>query len=222
MHKNIFKTMRRYVTGSIAAAALLLSLAGAAPAQEEEHKWTGNVGAGYTPLLGALNQRLDNGWNVSFGAGYHITEHFSLGGQIMYNGLGVSRGLLNTLSVPNGNAHIWAFTAEPRLTFRRRHSFTPYIVGGVGYYRRTVEFTQPTIAAVTIFDPFFGFFPVLVPADQVIGSVVRDGIGGNAGLGFQVPLGHMGAQIYAEARFHYASGGALPTRMLPMTIGLRF
>jgi hypothetical protein len=79
-----------------------------------------------------------------------------------------------------------------------------------------VEFTQPTVAAVTMFDPFFGFFPVLVPADQVIGRVVRDGAGGNA------PLGHMGMKIYAEARFHYASGGALQTRMVPFTIGLRY
>jgi opacity protein-like surface antigen len=222
MHNNIFKKMRSFAIGSIAAATLLLCFAGIASAQEEGHKWTANVGAGFTPLLGALNQRLDNGWNISFGGGYHFTEHFSLGGQIMYNGLGVSRGLLNELSVPDGNAHIWAFTMEPRLTFRPRHSFTPYIVGGVGYYRRTVEFTQPTIAAIDVFDPFFGFFPVLVPADQVIGSVVRDGVGGNAGVGFQVPVGHMGVSLFAEARFHYASGGALPTRMIPMTIGLRF
>jgi hypothetical protein len=32
----------------------------------------------------------------------------------------------------------------------------------------------------------------------------------------------MGVSLFAEARFHYASGGALPTRMIPMTIGVRF
>jgi hypothetical protein len=222
MHKAIsFRKALTYLIRLVAAAALLSTLSGHASAQEEEHKWTANVGAGYTPLLGALNNRLDNGWNISFGGGYNFSDRFSLGGQVMYNGLGVSNGLLRELSVPGGNAHIWSFTAEPRLNLAPHKSVTPYIVGGIGYYRRVVEFTQPTLAAGTIFDPFFGFFPVVFPADLVIGKVVRDGLGGNAGLGFQFRLAR-GVQVFTEARFHYAAGGALPTRMIPVTIGVRF
>jgi hypothetical protein len=85
-----------------------------------------------------------------------------------------------------------------------------------------VEFTQPTVAAVTVFDPFFGFFPALIPANQVIGRVIRDGVGGNGGVGFQAPVGHRGVKIFAEARFHYSNGGGIPTRMIPMTFGVRF
>jgi hypothetical protein len=190
-------------------------------AQNPEHRWSGNIGAGFTPILGSLNQRLDNGWHVSFGAGYRVTHGLTIGGQVMYNGLGVSKGLLGEVGVPDGNAHLWAFTAEPRLTFAPRHHFTPYIVGGVGYYRRVVNFTQPTIAAVTVFDPFFGAFPVFFQADQVLGTVVRDGIGGNGGLGMEAGIPY-GAKLFVEARFHYASTGAVPTRILPFTIGLRF
>lgn len=103
---------------------------------------------------------------LSFGGGYNFNSRFSLGGQIIYNGLGVSRGVLREFAVPDGNARIWAFTTEPRLNFAPRRKFTLYVVGGVGYYRRVVEFTQPTLAAVTVFDPFFfTFFPVLVPAN---------------------------------------------------------
>lgn len=223
MHENIFFTkMRTYLMRTAALTTMLVCLAGLARAQEAEHKWTANVGAGFTPLVGALDQRLDNGWNISFGGGYNFTDHFSLGGQIMYNGLGVSKGVLKELAVPDGNARVWAITVEPRLNFAPQRHFTPYIVGGVGYYRRVVEFTQPTVAAVTVFDPFFGFFPALIPANEVIGRVIRDGIGGNAGLGFQAPVGHRGVKIFAEARFHYASGGGIPTRMVPMTIGVRF
>jgi hypothetical protein len=140
----------------------------------------------------------------------------------MYNGLGVSRGVVNELAVPDGNARVWVFTAEPRLNFAPRRHFTPYIVGGVGYYCRVVEFTQPTVAAVTVFDPFFGFFPALIPANEVIGRVIRDGIGGNGGLGFQAPVGHRGVKIFGEVRYHYSNGGGIPTRMIPMTIGVRF
>lgn len=223
MHKTMFKKIRTHLIGSVAAMALLTSFGGVASAQEEEHKWTANVGAGFTPLLGALNQRLDNGWNISFGGGYRFSQRFSLGAQIMYNGLGVSRGVLREFAVPDGNARIWAFTVEPRLTFAPRRKFTPYVVGGVGYYRRVVEFTQPTLAAVTVFDPFFfTFSPVLIPANLVIGRAIRDGIGGNAGAGFQVPIGQSGVKIFAEARFHYSNNGHIPTRMVPLTIGLRY
>jgi opacity protein-like surface antigen len=223
MHKKIsFKKMRTHVIRPVTAGVLLVSLAGLGSAQEEEHKWTANLGAGFTPLVGALDKRLDNGWNITFGGGYRFTEHFSLGGQVMYNGLGVSKGVLSELAVPNGNARVWVITAEPRFEFAPRSKVTPYIVGGVGYYRRVVEFTRPTVAAAIVFDPFFfDFFPVLIPANVVIGRVIRDGIGGNAGIGFQVPVGR-GVKIFTEARYHYSNGGGIPTRMIPLTIGVRF
>jgi opacity protein-like surface antigen len=224
MHQSIFfKKMHMYVIRVGVAAALLVSFAGMAAAQDEEHRWTANVGAGFTPLVGSLDTRLDNGWNISFGVGYHFTSRFSMGAQIMYNGLGVSRGVLREFALPDGNARIWAITAEPRLSFAPRRKFTPYVVGGVGYYRRVVEFTQPTLVAVTVFDPFFfTFSPVLIPARVVIGRVIRDGIGGNAGAGFQVPIGQSGFKIFAEARFHYSNNGGTPTRMVPLTVGLRY
>lgn len=203
-------------------AAVLMLFAGAAAARDEGHKWSANVGAGFSPLIGALDKRLDNGWHITFGAGYRVTGHFTIGGQVMYNGLGVSRGVLTEFGVPDGNAHLWALTAEPRLSFAPHHHFSPYFIGGVGYYRRVVEFTRPTIAAVTVFDPFFfGFFPVLIPADQVLGRITRDGVGGSAGLGFEVGV-RGGVKFFTEARFHYADTGAIPTRMVPFTVGVRF
>jgi opacity protein-like surface antigen len=223
MHQStFFQKMHAYLIRAGLAAAVIVSFTSIAVAQDEGHRWTANVGGGFTPLLGSLNRSLDNGWNISFGAGYHVTSRFSIGAQVMYNGLGVSSGVLQELAVPDGNARIWSVTAEPRLTFRPRHKFTPYVVGGVGYYRRVVEFTEPSLAAAVVFDPFFGFFPALIPANHVLGRVIRDGVGGNAGFGFQVPVGQRGFKIFTEARFHYAGNGGVPTRMLPLTVGFRF
>src|SRR5260370_40926187 len=129
MHENVFiKKMRTYLMRAAALTMVLTCFTGIAAAQEAEHKWTANVGAGFTPLVGALDRRLDNGWNISFGGGYNFNRHFSLGGQIMYNGLGVSRGLLQEVGVPDGNARVWAITAEPRFTFAAHHKVTPYVV----------------------------------------------------------------------------------------------
>ena len=60
----------------------------------------------------------------------------------------------------------------------RERSFDPYVVGGVGYYRRTIQFTQPTLVPVTVFDPFFGFLYGVTQANQVLGTLTQDGVGG--------------------------------------------
>src|SRR5437870_3521674 len=80
---------------------------------------------------------------------------------------------------------------------------TPYIVGGGGYYRRTVEFTQPTTEIITAFDPFYGFFPAAVPANIVLGSFTQNKGGLNGGAGVSVRIrGDSSASFFAEARYH--------------------
>ena len=105
----------------------------------------------------------------------------------------------------------------------KRSGFDPYIVGGVGYYRRTVEFTRSVAIPVFIFDPFFGvFYNTLVHANQVLGDITRSGVGGSAGGGFEVGLGNSGARFFTEVRYHYANTGRIVTRMVPVTFGIRF
>jgi hypothetical protein len=184
-----------------------------------------NIGGGFSPAVGRISRRLDNGWNITGGVAYNVPRSpFSIGAQFLYNGLGVNRTTLDLVGAPNGDANVWAITAEPRLRIPTgSSSFHPYVVGGVGYYRRAVHFTQPAILPVTVFDPFFGIaFPTLIGTNQVIREVVRSGIGGNLGGGFSIGLGRYGASIFTEARYHYASTGAVPTRLIPVTFGIRF
>jgi len=75
-----------------------------------------------------------------------------------------------------------------------------YVVGGGGLYHRSQEFTAPTVATVTGFDPFFGFFPVNVAANQVLASYSVNKPGFNVGVG--VGLGtKWNAKFFAEARY---------------------
>src|SRR5258706_849852 len=95
MHQLIFfKKMGTYLIRVGVAATLLTSLTGMAAAQDEGHRWTANVGARFTPLVGSLNRRLDNGWNISFGGGYNFNGRLSLGGPILYNCVVGSRGAI--------------------------------------------------------------------------------------------------------------------------------
>jgi hypothetical protein len=76
--------------------------------------------------------------------------------QFTYNGFGVRPLVLAEAGAPAANSHMWSITVDPKLRLHPSGRVDPYIVGGVGYYRRTIEFTQPTVAPVFLFDPFFG------------------------------------------------------------------
>jgi opacity protein-like surface antigen len=204
------------------AALILVSLTVRSNAQDD-HRYTLHGGAGVSPLVGDISTRLDNGWHITVGGGYNFTPHFTTTLDYTYNGFGVSRKVLNEAQVPDGNSHMWSITVNPKLRLNRSGSFDPYVVGGVGYYRRTVEFTRPVLIPVFIFDPFFGgFFNTLVQADQVLGKITQDGVGGSAGAGFDIRLGDTGLKIFTEARYHYADTGRIPTRMVPVTFGIRW
>jgi hypothetical protein len=191
---------------------------------QTERGWTAEIGGGYTPLVGDLSHRLDNGWNLRVGGGYNVTSHFSTTAQFTYNGLGVSNSVLREASVPAGNSHVWSLGLVPRISLSPHHGINPYLIGTVGYYRRVVEFTRPTLQPVVLFDPFFGFFQGAIPANRVLGRITRNGIGGGGGLGFEIPLGTRAGKtkLFTEARYEYGATGAMPTRMVPLTFGIRW
>lgn len=224
MRARLFKKQLMVRTSILA----VLLVAGSAAVGQSESPWTadigGGIGAGFTPLVGGISKKLNNGWHLKGGIGYKFTSHFSTSFQASYTGLGVSKEVLNEAQVPNGNAHVWSFTADPKIGFKPYHGVATYLIGAVGYYRRVVQFTQPTLQPVIIFDPFFGFFQGLIPADKVLGTITRGGIGGGAGAGFEFGVGsHVGsAKLFTEARYEYAATGATPTRMVPVTFGIRW
>jgi hypothetical protein len=205
-------------------AMMVLSIAPLAGAQSsEDHKWNFNVGGGVTPLVGDISSRLNTGWNVTVGGGYKIVPSFGVDVEYMYNSFGVSQSALNALDVPNGDAHVHSITINPIWRFKRGERFGAYAIVGGGFYRRTVEFTQPTTAVVDVFDPWWGYIgPVIVPINQVLGSVTSNAGGVNGGLGTTIALGHGGIKFYGEIRYHYAATHRSHTQMLPITFGIRW
>jgi hypothetical protein len=212
--------------GTKKLAAVLLggvfALAGAGVTRAQDHHVTFNVGGGFTPVTGQLGNSIDNGWNIYFGGGYAFTPQFETNFEVGYNGFGLTSGLINAAGTPNGDAHLWSFTVDPKFRLGRERRIDPYVVVGVGYYRRTVNFTQPVVVPVTGFDPFFGFVTGLTTANQTLASFTDDGPGGNAGAGFDMKLGSHGVSAFLEARYHYAATGSVPTRIVPITLGIRW
>ena len=144
-------------------------------------------------------------------------------GQFMYTRSGLSGSFLQSVSVPDGNFRMWGFSLDPIVRFNSRSRVGVYLIGGPGVYRRTVEFTQATIATVTAFDPFFGFFfPVNVPANQSLGSFGTTRFGMNGSGGVTVRIGNSNVKLFTEARYIKMFTRGTSTSVLPVTFGVRY
>ena len=202
------------------AAGFLLALPCVA---QNTNKFTFNVGGGFTEPVRHTDGRLNTGFNITAGAGVNLAPQLGVIGEFGYNQLDLSGAALRLAGVPAGSTRIYSVTLNPIVRFHPRGRFDAYVVGGGGYYRRTVEFPQPTTATITAFDPFFGFFPALVPANVVLGSFTQNKGGLNIGAGISVRVrGDSNTKFFAETRYHYLYTTPVRTSILPVTFGIRW
>ncbi len=186
-------------------------------------RWTANIGGGFTQPVGNLDNRVDMGWNVKGGVGLNATNNLGLVAEFQYNQAGLSGSYLQQVSVPDGFARIWSISLNPVVRIHPHGRAGMYLIGGPGFYQRTVEFTQPTTAPVTGFDPWFGgFYNALVPANEVLGSFTQNKFGLNGGVGFTFGKADSNGKFFMEARYNYIFTERTPTRFIPVTFGYRW
>ncbi len=207
--------------GITLASGIGLLMVGALSAQETPPV-SFNVGGGFVQGVGGSGRRLDTGWNFNGGVGYNFNPYVGLMGQFDYNQMDINAATLNSLGFPGGDVNMWSVTLDPIVHTHPRGPVDLYFIGGGGLYHRRQEFTQPSTAVFTGFDPFFGFFPVAVPTTQVLTSysVNKPGVNGGIGLSFGT---RWHVKFYAEARYHRMFlGSDRHTDYLPVTFGLRW
>ncbi len=166
----------------------------------QDHAWTVHAGAGYSPFVGQIENYLQNGWVITAGGGYNFNNGLGATVDFLYTRNGIGKQILLGSPSSHGSADIWALTLNPRLPLRYIGSVRPYVVGGAGYYRRTVTFSPLALGR----------------------AGTGGGIGGSLGLGFDINLGHNGFGLFTEARYHYARTGGIPTQFIPVTVGVRW
>ena len=191
-------------------------------AQSEVQHFTFNVGGGYTATTGNISNRLDGGGHFQAGIGYNLNRYLGILGTFTFHQLGLTGQALNALDVPDGTSRVYSFTVDPKITLPFRVLGGFYLVGGGGWMRRTVEFTQPTVAQTFVFDPWFGYFgPALIPANQVLGSYSQNAGVWDVGGGVNIPLPRAKFKLYVETRF-YDGITNTHTTLVPITVGLRW
>ncbi len=204
-------------------SALLTGIAPCLFAQSEYHHFTANVGGGFSTATSRLSNDLDNGGNLEVGAGFNLNQYLGVLGTFSFQGLGVTRSALNSLNEPDGNARVYSLTIDPKISFPLGSRATVYVLGGGGWLRRTVQFTQPVIAPTYIYNPWWGYIgPVYVPANQILGTVSQNAGAWDIGGGVNIPLPRTGWKLYVQARYYDGLTNNTHTTVVPITVGLRW
>jgi opacity protein-like surface antigen len=209
--------MRQLALGS----GLVLWFASTLCAQEVP-RFTFDIGGGFTQPVGHTGTQLDNGWNIGGGFGVNFSQYVGAMVQLDYNGLGINNATLNRVGFPGGDVRIFSATLDPIVHLTPRGHFDLYLIGGGGLYHRMQDFTQPSVATFTAFDPFFGFYTAAVPTNEVLASysVNKPGVNGGAGIAFGTKW-H--AKLFAEARYHRIfMGNYQHTDYVPVSFGIRW
>ena len=210
-------------TSSLISTVAFLGFAPAMFGQSEVHPFTFNVGGGFTAPTGRIANDIDYGGNVQAAAGLNFGRYLGVLGTFSFDAVGLTGSALSQVNAPNGYGHVFTFTVDPKITFPLgRGSF--YVLGGGGWMRRTITFTQPALATTFIYAPWWGYIgPGYIQANQEIGSVSESAGTWDVGAGFNVPLPR-GTQwkLYLEARYYDGLTTATHTTVVPVTLGLRW
>jgi hypothetical protein len=190
------------------------------PAQEVQ-RFSFDIGGGFTTAVGNTGRHLDTGWDLRGGGGVNFSPYFGVMLNLGYDHFGINSTTLNAIGVPGGDMQIFSARLDPIVHLNPKGHFDVYLTGGGGLYHRYQEFTQPAVAVTTGFDPFFGFFPVAFPAQQILASysVNKPGIDAGAGIAFG---SKWHGKFFAEARYNRIFMRNSHTDFIPATFGFRW
>jgi hypothetical protein len=188
---------------------------------QEVPRFTGQISGGFTQPVGTTGSNLNEGWNIQGGFGVNFSPYIGAMIDLGYNRFNMSSFALDSIGVPGGDVQIFSATLDPIVHLNPRGHFDVYLVGGGGEYHWYQEVTAPTLSTVEAFNPFFGFYPVTVGGNQVLGSysVNKPGVDAGAGIAFGT---RFHGKLFAEARYtriFFSNGHA---DYLPVSFGFRW
>ena len=138
-----------------------------------------------------------------------------------------------------GTSHVWSFTINPMYNIMQSEKAGVYVIGGVGFYHKTANFTIPSVGVYC--DPYYGCYQYA--ANQSIDKYTSNAVGFNGGFGFTYrPSRFAGERFYAEGRYVFVNNQPRPysegtsassyynvfpqnsakTTYIPVTFGIRF
>jgi len=229
--------MRLSVT-IILVLVLALLTAGSATAQNKKYEI--NVGGGFSPTTGDIEEHFGNGGHFEAGFTFLPSQTIGFQAQYAYTKLNGKDFVFPVSATPIGgtsdqpfSSHMHMHGLSTDVVFRPASKPGLYLVAGPGIYHRTVSLSTPSVGFVSVCDPYwFVCFPTPVAVDTVIGDRSSTDFGLNGGGGYSFKVSDS-ARLYVEARYLYVWGPDVtgPTgqktanangQFLPISFGIRW
>ena len=201
------------------------------------------AGAGAAVPVGNTGKFYTLSYAVEAGAGINFNKTFGVLGEFHYDHLGLTGGAINyqynqylgigatpsDLAGFDANAHVISLTVNPIVNVTRGdHSkLGAYVTGGVGYYRKSTNFTLPSLSQ--------DYFGNVYSQNVNISTDTANAFGVNGGLGLTYKLSEFSSErLFAEARYNWlnisstnAANDNFPfnrrnTEFIPVQVGIRF
>ncbi len=188
------------------------------------NKYAFVVAGGFTAPVQDFHSYTNTSYGFQVGAGRNFNKNFALMVQFDYDNFGFQgNNLLNQLNLYNyeialynstqppanqvaplssldGSSHIWSFTLNPVYTVYSGQGLGAYVVGGVGFYHKTANFTVPSTG---YYEDYFGNV-YQYTANQSIDQYTSNAPGFNGGFGLTYkPSRFAGERLFAEVRYVY-------------------
>ena len=189
------------------------------------NKYAFIVGGGFAAPTQDFSSYTNLSYGFQVGAGRNFNKKFALLVQFDYDNFGFKgQTLTNQINLYNyeialynasaagqanpatpltsldGSSHVWSFTLDPVYTIYSGEGLGAYVVGGVGFYHKTANFTTP---ATGYYEDAFGNI-YAYQANQPIDQYASNAPGFNGGFGLTYkPSRFAGERLYAEVRYHY-------------------
>ena len=176
-------------------------------------KYTFVVGAGFTAPVGNTYHYLNTNYGIQVGGGRNFNKKFGVLAQFDYDAFGFNgrtltnqEALYNTpyvygagaVSGLDGSSHVWSFTLDPVYNVFAGDTVGAYVVGGVGFFHKTANFTVPGTG--TYCDPYYGCYNY--SANQTIDKYTSNAPGFDGGIGMTYKAGRFSSErIFVEARY---------------------
>lgn len=186
-----------------------------------------NIGSGPGVPLGTTGDFAGTSYNFVAGGGPNLLPHLKLNAEFMFQGLPIHQSIVNQIGVSKVKGRLYSLTGNLIFGHSIGGSKNAYLIGGGGWYRRTVEAQQTVLQAGERCEPIWTWWNVqcvngIFPTDTTIGSSTSSAAGFNIGAGFAFRLGESNSNFYAEVRYHRAFTRNLDTIVLPITFGIRW
>lgn len=201
----------------------MFAFAAAAPTYAQDYsRLSINVGGGIGYPQGDLNSFVNSSGNFVAGGGYNFTSYFGVGTEYFWQDMPVSDHFRQLLNNPDVRAQQYAWTFNPIVRVPLGRRVGAYVIGGIGWYHRSGQETTPGVGVIC--DPYWSWWYgcVLGSVDIVTKSRSSNAFGENIGVGLTYRLGESQFKIYTEVRYHHASYNNVPTKLLPVTVGIRW